>query len=353
MSKIVYYGSTTLSDEQYLSAVKLYALGLLPDVRMPVDRLGVYASPVPVSYDLIPLDYSSIKVLPLEVALYMATRELYSHNKPINILWSGGIDSTAALVALMLYRAPDDPPVKVIFNSNSVEEYPEYADFIAKNYNYFFCRDSSDYRYATYWAEGEMLTSGDCGDQLLGSRRALQLGLSFDDNWTNWFHDPDLILHGYDAFPPAIRSVYSRNQIASILSEEVPSIVESSLIKINNLFDFYWWCNFRFKYHAVRWKILTYIDGSALQPWMVKNYSPFYNSRALQRWSCLNHNLKHEGTELSYKAVLRSWIVNNLQHSSYAFKRKESSMPRITYETCTTSIVTRIYDDGSAEIFKP
>ena len=50
------------------------------------------------------------------------------HNQPIHVLWSGGIDSTVALVALLkaAREAGDINRLRVYFSRHSIKEYPRF-----------------------------------------------------------------------------------------------------------------------------------------------------------------------------------------------------------------------------------
>jgi hypothetical protein len=353
MKKLLYYSQTTLHPQLYRDSVKLAILGLLPDVAMPVDRSGIISCPVPVKYDPIPIIPERLHYLPLDDVFYYSAREIYNKGKPINLLWSGGIDSTAALVALIKHKNISDPPLTVVFNEYSVEEYPELAQYIRKNLNYFYCNDFLDYRLARYWNPEYFLSSGDCGDQLLGSRRSLGLQISFDSPWQCILDNHIDLFSNYNNLPPAILESYSLDAVKAIFLDCIQEIVDSCPIPLISAFDFFWYLNFRFKYHHVRWKILTYIDGTAFRPDMVTNYNPFYNNEVFQLWSLLNHPAaKHTGTVESYKHAFRTYAVNFTKDSWYLQKRKESSMPRVLGAP-KISVITRMYENGHTECFKP
>jgi len=353
MNKLLYYSQTTLHPQLYRDSVKLAILGLLPDVAMPVDRSGIISCPVPVKYDPIPIIPERLKYLPLDEVFYYSAREIYNKGKPINLLWSGGIDSTAALVALIKHKNVSDPPLTVVFNQYSVEEYPELAQYIRKSLNYYYCSSNSDYRLATYWNPNHFLSSGDCGDQLLGSRRSLSLNIPFDNPWQSILEQHIDLFSNYSNLPPAVLSIYSLEDVKAAFFECIEDIVSASSIPIITAFDFFWYLNFRFKYHHVRWKILTYIDGTVFVPTMVTNYNPFYNNEVFQLWSLLNHpHSKHTGSVESYKHAFRTYVVNFTKDSWYLQKRKESSMPRVL-DTPKKSVITRLYENGNTECFKP
>ncbi len=351
-NKLLYYSTTSLSDDRYRSSLDVHALGMLPDARMPVDRARVFSNATPIALDYYPHEIDVTKRVNLDAVMYDAARKIYNQGRPVYLLWSGGIDSTAAAVALLQHRNSYDPPVTFVFNEHSVEE---YSDFALRLYSsHYFCHDSSHYRFLKYLPPDGILTSGDCGDQLQGSRRMLQLNMPFNEPYQSIYNVPeDQLLYNYDSLPPALQQRYSISDVYRHLINLLPYVVEQAPLNIVTVFDLFWYLNWRFKYHHVRWKILTYVDGTAWRPDLVKRYNPFYNTPAFQHWSVLNHwSDKHLGNEPSYKWALKEYIVRYTKDSTYRLKRKESSMPRIRYDDCKIETITRIYENGTIESYK-
>ena len=66
-----------------------------------------------------------------EISLKTAKKIVDGTTKPIAVCWSGGIDSTVALTALLQVTSPDR--IVVVLNENSIEEYPNFYQDIIKN----------------------------------------------------------------------------------------------------------------------------------------------------------------------------------------------------------------------------
>lgn len=69
------------------------------------------------------------QTLTLEQAMQQRVQELAAGNQPINLFWSGGIDSTAVLTAMLRFL-PELSQLTVIYSPWSVYEHPEYLDFL-------------------------------------------------------------------------------------------------------------------------------------------------------------------------------------------------------------------------------
>lgn len=74
----------------------------------------------------------------LEQALFLRAKTLIEYNKTINVFWSGGLDSTTAITALLKQLTYYDQ-LKIVYTDTSVLEHPEYLKFIHKNYPQVEC----------------------------------------------------------------------------------------------------------------------------------------------------------------------------------------------------------------------
>ena len=334
--RFLFYSPDSLDSSTINQHSTLYKLGAIPDAFMPVDRLNAYTSPVDVIYDEMPA--GEIRRVTLEEACYDAAMQIYSRSDDVVLLWSGGIDSTLAAVNLLKYRPPHCK-LTFAFNQLSVEEYPAFASFIRTQCDYRFLESNEDYRFATYLQPHQYLTSGNCADQLLGSRAFLQLGLDFNTPISECYNSP------------LVTGTLPKVLLDRDLSEDtISTIIQQAPIALTTVFDFFWYLNFRFKWTHVRWKMITFIDATVFQPSLVKRYNPFYNTISWQHWSIGNHYLKHEGTQESYKLPFKQEIVRATKDSSYLKKLKHPSFPAIR-ECRKSKSIFRLYEDGSVDCY--
>jgi hypothetical protein len=56
-----------------------------------------------------------------------------NHNVKLNLCWSGGIDSTAIVVAF-LKHAPDLEQLRIVYSNTSIHEHADFLTFLNKNY---------------------------------------------------------------------------------------------------------------------------------------------------------------------------------------------------------------------------
>ena len=93
-----------------------------------------------------------------------------------------------------------------------------------------------------------------------------------------------------------------------------------------NIFDLYWWLNFSLKWQDVDSRmIFTYTTCPKWQSTL-----SFYNTEYFQKWSIVNHDIKHNGTWETYKQPAKDYINKYVKDESYRKnKTKEASLIKI------------------------
>lgn len=236
-----------------------------------------------------------------------------AESRKIQILWSGGIDSTLALVSIVkeLEERGDFEPLEILLSKESIAEYPTFfADLIEKKLNYVLF-DPPIYDYLD--AE-KIIVTGEHGDQLFGSDKAQHFVI------TNQAFRP------FEEILPIViaRKLGSAKTVDSIISFLSPQI-EKSPVKIETLFDFLWWMNFSLKWQHVSLRMF-YEDGSEKFS-LDENFLHFFSAKDFQNWSISNHKSKIKKTWKSYKYVAKECIFEFHKDENYLLnKEKEQSL---------------------------
>lgn len=131
---------------------------------IPVDRTGTVHSPL--NYKIYRPWQVPTQCGTLDEALQRRVLDLCQTGETINVMWSGGIDSTTAVTAF-LRHAPDLAQIKIFYSPFSVYEHNQYLDFL-KQYPQLECIDTSGENYMTQQWPGIWI-SGDGGDELNAS----------------------------------------------------------------------------------------------------------------------------------------------------------------------------------------
>lgn len=202
-------------------------------------------------------------------------------NCNINIMWSGGIDSTTALISLIKTGKTDR--IHVLLSPASVAEYPLFFEtFIKDKLQYSLVDDPK-----TLLNVKDINVTGEIGDQLFGSAA---------------------ILKAYDAgklFSPYAE--YIHKGFLRKLEEQTAKCP----IKLTTTFDFLWWFNFSMKYQNVQLRIYP----SVQLPY--GKITHFFDTTEFQLWSMNNPDKKIKDTPESYKYTAKDYIFDFTEDSEY------------------------------------
>jgi asparagine synthetase B (glutamine-hydrolysing) len=176
------------------------------------------------------------------------------NNVPVHVMWSGGLDSTCALVALV--RAGVRPVV--FLHGYSIHENPTMFYQFVKDYEVAHVRDTDR-------LFSGAVVMGEAGDQLFGS-------------------DMMIKMHRRDLFAPnwkdsIINNLKERGR--SLLDTFLP-IVDECPRQIECAADFFWWWNFSQKSQAVA---LRYLINAKDPADAATRWSPIFMDKQIQEWS--------------------------------------------------------------------
>lgn len=130
----------------------------------PVDRTGNIQGPVKY-YSVRPWQIPIQEIL-LEDALSQRVQQICSIGSTINILWSGGIDSTAIVTAFLQF-ATDLKKCRIIYTPWSTYEHPEFFKILKNRKDIELVDISGDF-YLLHELDG-IFISGNTGDEIHAS----------------------------------------------------------------------------------------------------------------------------------------------------------------------------------------
>lgn len=233
--------------------------------------------------------------------------------KPIIVYWSGGLDSTAALVSLLKTKTP----VTVKCNRTSLFE----------NGNFFRQQLQGNPLVKIELHEGKILkritreelknnilVTGELGDQIMGSvimgefvatkcescegdiimrGKKIRKGFSllFDYEWEPVIES---FLFG---FTLEGQMMFGRDAERTL--QWLKPMIAKSPIPISNAFDFLWWINFNMKWQDVSLRFLTNLDVTAKD---AANIHHFFSTDEFQNWSLQLPN--HLGEKIDMEKVM-------------------------------------------------
>jgi hypothetical protein len=247
-----------------------------------------------ISKDLHPIPSHVVNDSFFEVSKRRA-KELLDLGQPINVMWSGGIDSTYILFILRHF-ANDPDQVRIYGTYNSIIESGDMFDRRLKN-EFKYHIDVSKRNDLKYQEPG-IYVSGMCGNQLFGPTDDM-----FATGGTAMFHHtlgtPETIYESYTNVNPEIL-------------EFLDPIIKSSPKKIETVADLRWLCIFN-----LDWYTALYEHKVLLNKPTADKIHGFFNSEDFQSWAI---NTKEPFTKIRGNPNTHRWQMREILSDMFGEK---------------------------------
>jgi len=215
-------------------------------------------------------------------------KELLSFNKPINVMWSGGLDSTYALL-LLHHFANDKDQVRVYGTYNSIIESGDFFDRrIKNNIKYDISIATSN---GNKYNEDAIYVSGMCGNQLFGPT-------------DNMFANGDRALFHHTLGTPATIYESYEDNIDPELIQFLKPAIDASPRKIETVADLRWYCIFN-----LDWYTAIYEHTILLGEERASRIHGFFNTDDFQRWAITT---KEPFTKIRGNANTHRWQMRQI-----------------------------------------
>tara|TARA_R110002110_G_scaffold35247_1_gene119223 strand:+ start:2 stop:2152 length:2151 start_codon:yes stop_codon:yes gene_type:complete len=324
MSKVLYYSPGFFEE---LTEKPEYKLAKFGGIITPCFRFG-FVNSFDLNFDPlpeIPKDYNTT----FEEVTNRRAIELWNINKPIRLWWSGGIDSTCALVALLNTKRSGDDLI-VYLSNRSIQENPNFYDKLISMKIPFQWHDEDNYIFDNVenWNGKTINVNGGGGDELFISItehkkrghgiETLNLKELFEIKDTHW------------------SNVTTNEELLQIIYD----YITISPYNIETCWELMWWLN----------RTIDDLCSRYMSPKFLKDPSvyslehSFFYSKDFDLWAFANPYAGHE----SYKGPLKKFIYNFDKNKAYfEHKQKISSLP-YTWAGRPDFLRNRIiYEDGT------
>lgn len=235
-------------------------------------------------------------------------QEAITLDKKIQVLWSGGIDSTAALISLLKAREKMDfRNIEVLLSIDSVTEYPFfYKRYVSKEKVRIVSHPISKY----IDPYNSLVVTGELGDQLFGSDKVLD------------FVESGIFKMPYQDIAPLVfhKKLESISRVDALMQYMEPQI-QKSPYKIKSLFDLMWWMNFSLKWQQVVLRLVAFRYQDPVETY--NSLRHFYRGDEFQIWSITHPDNKIWNTSTSYKKPAKKYIYSFTDDQKYFDNKKK------------------------------
>jgi len=317
MKRLVYYNSESVTAEEnsHLPGIALFSnyFKLYNKNVMPIDRSGTIRVPVKTA-SLFPLPEMRPFSKTFEEICNERAAELLKRadalNARLRVFYSGGIDSTLALISFLKCATPSQKKnIVVMMNENSISENPSFY----REHIYGKLAVDSSQLFPYLIGGDDLIVNGEHGDQLFGADVFQNVIAAFGPDVIHRPYDRAMFFEFYD------KKISDRGTTDFFL-DMFERIKDAAPIDIKTNYEFTWWLNFTLKWQNVTMRMLPFVAKrnlpSVTREYMDTRFEPFYRTDDFQLWSMLNPDKKIKETWNTYKYAAKDVI--------FAFTRDES-----------------------------
>ena len=309
-------GGKQFSDYFRISSFNISAFDRTDTVLYP---LKTHKLPISVMPELKPVaDFDSICD---ERAKFLMAKAKQDGRK-LAVMYSGGVDSTGVLCALLKNCSDDDlrNHVVVLLSQESIWENPPfYYDHVIKRFNCI-----SSYRFPYFLGHDDyFFISGENADQLFGSQLmgTYTTLFSIDDLFKSPESVSGNIIDWLEYRTNDRRSAEKWFYMFKKLSDNAP-------IAIDTAYKMFWWVNFTSKWQSVYVRMLSFSKNQSTLK-LEENYTSFYSSQDFQLWALNNSDNLFTHASMPYKETLKKYIIDFTKDESYMNKPKIGSLTNV------------------------
>ncbi len=231
--------------------------------------------------------------------------ELLSQNKYVNVMWSGGLDSTYILFMLRHF-ANDKKQVRIYGTYNSIIESGDLFDRRLKHeFDYDIhvsCRNDFNYN-----SDDSIFVSGQCGNQLFGPTDDM-----FATGATAMFHHtlgtPSTIYEKIDG------------NVDEELLEFLQPMIATSPKKLETVCDLRWYCIFN-----LDWYTAVFSDKILLEKERAHKVYSFFDTMGFQEWAV---NTKEPFTKIKGNSKTHRWQMRQVLDELFGEKEYAWNKPK-------------------------
>jgi hypothetical protein len=229
----------------------------------------------------------------------------------IFVFWSGGIDSTLALVSLIKNStAREKERLTVLLSEESITEYPRFY----KEHIYGKLMFDASSSFPTFLGGKEILINGEHNDQLFGSDIVAPFIAACGGETIHKKYDSDLVAKFFNA---SLKDESATKRLMNIFEK----LRTAAPIPIETNYQFFWWVNFALKWQTVHMRMPPHVQprraSLVTKEYLRERYAPFYCTEDFQLWSLTNQDKKIKDTWVSYKWLCKDIIYDYTQDAEY------------------------------------
>ena len=271
-------------------------------------------------------------------------RQEIAQGKKFAIMYSGGIDSTLIMAALIKNLTDEEKTsILVCASLHSIAENPTFwKKFIQDKFKVI---DSGNLKYDYLIEQGYIPITGDTGDTIFGTVMGLGIYANYDfyiselspeskshlESIKTEISNPDVHFSNYKDIILRHFKLDGSPDFPELFYRKLVKNINTSTVPVNSLHDFFWWEIFNTKYLNCAVRGALYFNDRVDCKTAIYTIIDWFHNDDYQRWSMVNNNgQKIVNAINNYKMAARNYIWNVDRNDWYKhFKLKFLSLSSI------------------------
>ena len=317
--------------EDVTNFLDIFRAGIAPWYTCDIDRTKTFKTPYSnhVPDDCVMPAFKDTNITYEECAMQRVKDLLaLADGRPINLLYSGGIDSSTVLTSFIKYLGVDQAKEKinVLMSYESKVENPwMWEKFIRPNLN---IEHSKNFDF-TKIRPDELYINGELNDQLFAATGPVKSGLKLSRKLGKMMDDlmiTDELLYDY------FIDLGMAARPAEFWTKNMSKLMDKCPCPEKNIWVFAWWYGFCCKWINIKNRIFMF-NNTTTEMYKVPdqaktNIIPFFDSDKFQLWSMNNKEPKNLGNYDSFKWTAKKY-VSSIIGDEYLLKVKRSSLDKV------------------------
>jgi len=330
---------------QYRSFSRYFSSGIVP-----IDRSNTISTPFNMTLmSCLEMPNYEVTDISYDDCCNSRAKQILNTGKKLVVFWSGGIDSTTMLSALLKNSTKEQQQnISILMSNESIIQNENfYNDIICGNLNIIPSHDCVNY----LGNDDYVCVVGENNDELFGTNFIYALTRLHDISILN--KEPSDVLLSFTLNSNKMMAI--DNDITQISNNIaiMKSITAKCPVKIDNIFTYFWWLNFCLMWNVSYTRIMS-LSKQNVKP--EENYISFFNTKQFQLWSMNNINNIDISSWKTIKQIAKDYIFSYYPDENYKQNAiKKSHITCAFYNKpvpfCIDANMNRLYNVEDVENF--
>ena len=242
-----------------------------------------------------------------------AARDILNEGKPVDIFWSGGIDSTVVVISF-LNVCKDLSQINVVYDKGGINEYPLFYEKYVKDVTQ---EPVKTWVYENINLDDNIVVTGHPAQFLSQSYGGHHLGDLFGELERLGFAKDDFKTIPWQEVFSSDVTVFGHPMYDEYFIEHITPQVENAPVRIETIGDLWWWLIFSMRWQTENIRPIINNRIQKLDHQKMQNLKPFFSTDEFQKCAMWDYDRNLRKTLPPFKKYLKDIIYDFTDDEDY------------------------------------